>query len=92
VRSPRGHAGLCRRPDADVAPLATALDPATWRELLDELMFLVAARFARAESRRTARPGTGQPGAAFTRAPPAAATTSADLSPNWAHNKVTLPY
>jgi hypothetical protein len=36
-------------------PLATAVDPARWRVLFDELMSLIAGRSTRVEPRRTAR-------------------------------------
>jgi hypothetical protein len=43
--------------DADDGAVAAghSVDPARWRVLFDELMFLVAARSARVEPRRTAR-------------------------------------
>jgi SRSO17 transposase len=42
-------------PDDDAVAAGHSVDPASWRELFDELMFLVAGRFVRAEPRRTAR-------------------------------------
>ena len=42
-------------PDDDAVAAGHSVDPARWRGLFDELMFLVAGRFARAEPRRTAR-------------------------------------
>jgi SRSO17 transposase len=42
-------------PDDDAVAAGHSVDPASWRELFDELMFLVAGRFARVEPRRTAR-------------------------------------
>lgn len=42
-------------PDDDAVAAGHSVDPAGWRELLDELMFAVAGRFGRAEPRRTAR-------------------------------------
>jgi SRSO17 transposase len=42
-------------PDDDAVAAGHSVDPASWRVLFDELMFLVAARFGRAEPRRTAR-------------------------------------
>jgi SRSO17 transposase len=42
-------------PDDDAVAAGHSVDPAGWRELFDELMFLVAGRFGRAEPRRTAR-------------------------------------
>jgi SRSO17 transposase len=42
-------------PDDDVVAAGHSVDPARWRVLFDELMCLVAGRFARVEPRRTAR-------------------------------------
>jgi SRSO17 transposase len=42
-------------PDDDAVAAGHSVDPASWRELFDELMFLVAGRFGRVEPRRTAR-------------------------------------
>ena len=42
-------------PDDDVVAGGHSVDPAGWRGLFDELMCLVAGRFARVEPRRTAR-------------------------------------
>jgi SRSO17 transposase len=42
-------------PDDDAVAAGHSVDPAGWRVLFDELMFLVAGRFARVEPRRTAR-------------------------------------
>jgi SRSO17 transposase len=42
-------------PDDDAVAAGHSVDPARWRELFGELMFLVAGRFARVEPRRTAR-------------------------------------
>ena len=42
-------------PDDDAVAAGHSVDPASWRELFDELMSLVAGRFARVEPRRTAR-------------------------------------
>jgi SRSO17 transposase len=42
-------------PDDDAVAAGHRVDPASWRGLFDELMFLVAVRFGRAEPRRTAR-------------------------------------
>ena len=42
-------------PDDGAVAAGHSVDPANWRELFGELMFLVAGRFARAEPRRTAR-------------------------------------
>jgi SRSO17 transposase len=42
-------------PDDDAVAAGHSVDPARWRVLFDELMFLVAGRFGRAEPRRTAR-------------------------------------
>jgi SRSO17 transposase len=42
-------------PDDDAVAAGRSVDPAGWRELFGELMFLVAGRFARVEPRRTAR-------------------------------------
>jgi SRSO17 transposase len=42
-------------PDDDAVAAGHRVDPAGWRVLFDELMFLVAGRFGRAEPRRTAR-------------------------------------
>jgi SRSO17 transposase len=42
-------------PDDDAVAAGHSVDPADWRVLFDELMFLVAGRFGRAEPRRTAR-------------------------------------
>ncbi len=42
-------------PDDDAVAAGHSVDPARWRVLFDELMFGVAARFARVEPRRTAR-------------------------------------
>jgi hypothetical protein len=83
-------------PDDDAVAAGHGVDPARWRELFDELMFLVAGRFGRAERRlmpvRRAHVHDGSAIAATTKATPAAATTSADSPPNSAHNEVTLPY
>lgn len=42
-------------PDDGAVAAGHSVDPARWRGLFDELMFLVAARFGRVEPRRTAR-------------------------------------
>jgi hypothetical protein len=42
-------------PDDAAVAAGHSVDPASWRVLFDELMFLVAGRFARVEPRRTAR-------------------------------------
>jgi hypothetical protein len=42
-------------PDDGAVAAGHSVDPAGWRELFDELMFLVAGRFTRVEPRRTAR-------------------------------------
>jgi SRSO17 transposase len=42
-------------PDDDAVAAGHSVDPASWRDLFDDLMFLVAGRFARVEPRRTAR-------------------------------------
>jgi hypothetical protein len=42
-------------PDDDAVAAGHSVDPASWRELFDELMSLVAGRFARMEPRRAAR-------------------------------------
>ena len=42
-------------PDDGAVAASHAVDPASWRELFDELMSLVAGRFGRVEPRRTAR-------------------------------------
>jgi SRSO17 transposase len=42
-------------PDDAAVAAGHSVDPAGWRVLFDELMFLVAGRFGRAEPRRTAR-------------------------------------
>jgi SRSO17 transposase len=42
-------------PDDDAVAAGHSVDPARWRVLFDELMFLVAGRFGRAEPRRAAR-------------------------------------
>jgi SRSO17 transposase len=42
-------------PDDGAVAAGHSVDPASWRVLFDELMFLVAGRFARVEPRRTAR-------------------------------------
>ena len=42
-------------PDDVAVAAGHSVDPASWRVLFGELMFLVAGRFARAEPRRTAR-------------------------------------
>jgi SRSO17 transposase len=42
-------------PDDDVVAAGHSVNPAGWRVLFDELMCLVAGRFARVEPRRTAR-------------------------------------
>jgi SRSO17 transposase len=42
-------------PDDDVVAAGHSVDPAGWRVLFDELMSVVAGRFARVEPRRTAR-------------------------------------
>ena len=41
-------------PDDDAVAAGHRVDPAGWRELFDELMFLVAGRFGRVEPRRAA--------------------------------------
>jgi SRSO17 transposase len=42
-------------PDDDAVAAGHSVDPARWRELFGELMFLVAGRFGRVEPRRTVR-------------------------------------
>ena len=42
-------------PDDGAVAASQSVDPASWRELFDELMSLVAGRFGRVEPRRTAR-------------------------------------
>jgi SRSO17 transposase len=42
-------------PDDGAVAAGHSVDPASWRELFDELMSLVAGRFGRVEPRRTAR-------------------------------------
>jgi SRSO17 transposase len=42
-------------PDDDAVAVGHSVDPAGWREMLDDLMFLAAGRFARVEPRRAAR-------------------------------------
>ena len=42
-------------PDDGAVAAGHSVDPASWRVLFDELMFLVAGRFGRVEPRRTAR-------------------------------------
>jgi SRSO17 transposase len=42
-------------PDDDAVAAGHSVDPARWRVLFDELMFLVAGRFGRVEPRGTAR-------------------------------------
>ena len=54
----RGHRVIMRvvwTPDDGAVAAGHSVDPARWRGLFDELMFLVAARFGRVEPRRTAR-------------------------------------
>ena len=42
-------------PDDDAVAAGHSVDPVGWRVLFDDLMWLVAGRFARVEPRRTAR-------------------------------------
>lgn len=42
-------------PDDGEVAAGRGVDPVGWREMFDELMFLVAGRFGRVEPRRTAR-------------------------------------
>ena len=42
-------------PDDDAVAAGHSVDLAGWREMFDELMWLVAGRFGRVEPRRTAR-------------------------------------
>jgi SRSO17 transposase len=42
-------------PDDDAVAAGHSVDPASWRVLFDELMYLVAGRFRRVEPRRAAR-------------------------------------
>jgi hypothetical protein len=42
-------------PDDDAVAAGHSVDPALWRVLFDELMFLVAGRFGRVDPRGTAR-------------------------------------
>src|SRR5579875_1266882 len=47
--------GVVWTPDDDAVAASHSVDPAQWRVLFNELMFLIAGRFGRVEPRRAAR-------------------------------------